>query len=218
MILALETSSLVCGASLHENGECIAESYLQEARVHAEKLVGLVGQLLEDQTIRVEKLRAVIVSAGPGSFTGLRIGMSFAKGLVYPNKIPLAGVNTMNAYLAATRDTAKDAEQPVWVIRSHRDYIYAAALQDPAGPLEIRYGQIRELKDWFPDCRHIISNEALAELGDSLRVSERPVLPSMIGDYYIRYGNDSAGTDYDSLVLEYGMDYKPKEWKPDTAV
>jgi tRNA threonylcarbamoyl adenosine modification protein YeaZ len=213
MILAIETSSLVCGASLHDNGECIAEVYIEEPRVHAEKLVGLVNQLFEEQKIRVQKLSAVIVSAGPGSFTGLRIGMSFAKGLVYPHKIPLAGVNTMKAFITGTVDDVDRALNPLWAIRSHKDYIYTAQFKTDIDKIQIRYGQIHNIKEWYPQCGMIVCNDALEEISD-IPVLDRSILPSMMGDYYIRHMNNTAVTDYDSLVIEYGMDYKPKEWNP----
>lgn len=209
----METSSVICGASLHENGECIAESYLKEPRVHAEKLVGLVDKLFEEQTIRVQKIKVVVVSAGPGSFTGLRIGMSFAKGLVYPHNIPLAGVNTMKAFMAGTLGEVAREENPLWIIRSHKDYIYTAEYCDPIDAIHIRYGQIKDIAEWHPHCRQIVCNEKLDEI-THVAVTVKDILPSMIGNYYIRYMDDTANTDYDSLVLEYGMDYKPKEWKP----
>ncbi|MEA3392189.1 MAG: tRNA (adenosine(37)-N6)-threonylcarbamoyltransferase complex dimerization subunit type 1 TsaB [Candidatus Marinimicrobia bacterium] len=213
MILAMETSSLVCGASLHDNGECIAEAYIKEPRVHAEKLVGLVNQLFEEQKIRVQKLNAVVVSAGPGSFTGLRIGMSFAKGLVYPHQIPLAGVNTMKAFIAGTVDEIDRTKDPLWVIRSHKDYIYTAQFMTELDEIDIRYGQIHNIKEWYPECGMIVCNDVLEEISD-IPVFDRSILPSMMGDYYIRHMDNMAVTDYDSLVIEYGMDYKPKEWKP----
>ncbi len=209
----METSSLVCGASLHDNGECIAEVYIKEPRVHAEKLVGLVAQLFEEQKIRIQKLTAVVVSAGPGSFTGLRIGMSFAKGLVYPHQIPLAGVNTMKAFIAGTVDDVDRTKDPLWVIRSHKDYIYTTQFKNELDEINIRYGQIQNIKEWYPECAMIISNDALEEIVD-IPVLERSILPSMIGNYYVHHKNNTAVRDYDSLVLEYGMDYKPKEWNP----
>ena len=208
----METSSVICGASLHENGECIAETFLKEPRVHAEKLVGLVDKLFEEQTIRIQKIKAVLVSAGPGSFTGLRIGMSFAKGLVYPHKIPLAGVNTMKAFMAGTLNETEYKQDALWIIRSHKDYIYTAEYCDPIDQIKIRYGQIKDIAEWHPNSKQIVCNEAMPEFAD-IPVIEKDILPSMIGNYYIRYMDDTAGTDYDSLVLEYGMDYKPKEWK-----
>ncbi|MDZ7820439.1 MAG: tRNA (adenosine(37)-N6)-threonylcarbamoyltransferase complex dimerization subunit type 1 TsaB [Candidatus Marinimicrobia bacterium] len=206
MILAIETSSLVCGASLHAGGECLAERYLEQPRVHAEKLAVLVRDLLEEEGIRISELRAVAVSAGPGSFTGLRIGMSFAKGLVYPHRIPLAAVNSMEAFIAGTREDADPEQLPVWVIHSHRDHIYMA----DTGAVNIYYGKTGDIPVRYPECRQIITNGDIGIPG--IASVKRPVLPSAVGNYYLEHLPGTATTDYDSLILEYGMNYKPKEW------
>lgn len=216
MILALETSSLVCGASLHDGSLCVAESFLYEPRVHAEKLVGLVADLFEEQLIRIDKLDAVVVSSGPGSFTGLRIGMSFAKGLVYPHKIPLGTVNTMQAFMEGTNEMSRP-DETLWLIRSHRDLVYSAVFKDPVSEIIIHYGKIDELKNWYPECRNIICNQEIPEIND-IPVTQKKILPSFIGNYYTKNCPGSAVLDYDSLVLEYGMEYKPKEWKPGPPV
>lgn len=212
MILAIETSSKVCGVSLHDQDLCVAERYLEEERVHAEKLVTLTAELLEEQQIRIPSLEAVVVSAGPGSFTGLRIGMSFAKGLVYPHRISLAAVNSMHAYIAAFRDMIAPEEKPLWVIRSHRDFVYMASYTTEFPKLEIRFGKIGEIAARYPDCRHLISNTTPGIALPEIRITRRSILPSMIGNYYLQYAPGSANCDYDSLALEYGMAYKPKEW------
>ncbi|MDD3094827.1 MAG: tRNA (adenosine(37)-N6)-threonylcarbamoyltransferase complex dimerization subunit type 1 TsaB [Candidatus Neomarinimicrobiota bacterium] len=216
MILAIETSSKVCGISLHDDTGCVAERYLEEERVHAEKLVTLTAEILEENSIRIPALETVVVSAGPGSFTGLRIGMSFAKGLVYPHRIPLAAVNSMHAYIAGCRDLIDPDEHPLWLLRSHRDYVYSAGYASEFPQLDIHYCKTGDIASRYPQCRHIISNTALSDLGPEFRITRRSLLPSLIGNYYQAYFPGSAGTDYDSLVLEYGMAYKPKEWENGT--
>lgn len=212
MILAIETSSKVCGVSLHDRDLCVAERFLEEERVHAEKLVTLTAELLEEQQIRIPSLQAVVVSAGPGSFTGLRIGMSFAKGLVYPHRIPLAAVNSMYAYIASCRDLIAAEEKALWLIRSHRDFVYMASYAPEFPKLRIRFGKTGEIVQSYPDCRHLISNTVPEVPLPGIRITRRSILPSMIGNYYQQYEPGSANCDYDSLVLEYGMAYKPKEW------
>jgi tRNA threonylcarbamoyl adenosine modification protein YeaZ len=213
MILAIETSSLVCGVSLHDEDSCVAEIYLEEERVHAEKLAVLTAKILEEQTIRVPQLDAVVVSSGPGSFTGLRIGMSFAKGLAYPQQLPLAGVNTMQAFVAGTGKLSDPSEHPVWIIRSHRDFVYMAEAAESPETIRIIYDKIGELRSHFPRCRHAIVNTGMNVEDNDIRLTQRPVLPSLIGSFYRLYRNGSAERDYDKVLLDYGMDYKPREWK-----
>lgn len=211
--MAIETSSPVCGVSLHDAEGCLAENYLEQERVHAEKLAGLTAEILEAQTIRIPQLDAVVVSAGPGSFTGLRIGMSFAKGLVFPHRIPLAALNTMQAYIAGTGDLSEAPEHTVWMIRSHRDFYYMAKKTENIKDTKIVYGKIGSLRQHFPGCMHIICNAEIPVPGSGITQSRSAILPSMIGNYYLNHAQGSAVTDYDRVLLDYGMDYKPKEWE-----
>lgn len=213
MILAIETSSLVCGVSLHDAENCVAETYLEEERVHAERLAGMTAELLESQSVSIPALEAVLVSAGPGSFTGLRIGMSFAKGLVYPQRLPLAAVNTMQAYISGTEQDAGSGEKTVWVIRSHRDFYYMSEKSADIRETKIIYDKFAGLKDHFPACRHIICNSEINPKDPGIRFTRRSILPSMIGGFYRRYTPDAANRDYDHAMLDYGMDYKPRQWE-----
>lgn len=210
MILSIETSSLVCGVSLHDADNCVAETYLEQERVHAEKLAGITAEILESQAVSIPALEAVIVSAGPGSFTGLRIGMSFAKGLVYPQRLPLAAVNTMQAYISGTEHDA--GKNTVWMIRSHRDFYYMSEKSADIRGTKIIYAGFSELWDYFPACRHIICNSTINPQKTGIRLIRRSILPSMIGDYYLRYFPHTASGDYDHVTLDYGMNYKPRQW------
>lgn len=97
LILQIETATAVCSCSLSLNGEEVAVRELNEANVHIEKLTLLIEEVLSVVGNALEDLDAVAVSMGPGSYTGLRIGVSTAKGLCYALDIPLISVNTLDA-------------------------------------------------------------------------------------------------------------------------
>ncbi|TXC75649.1 tRNA (adenosine(37)-N6)-threonylcarbamoyltransferase complex dimerization subunit type 1 TsaB [Luteibaculum oceani] len=99
-MLALETSTKVCSVALWNQGDLVAykESDDQEYD-HAEKLNPFIVELLEEQGLRVPDLAAVAVSRGPGSYTGLRIGVASAKGLCYSTGLPLISVCPLQAML-----------------------------------------------------------------------------------------------------------------------
>ncbi|WP_346354861.1 tRNA (adenosine(37)-N6)-threonylcarbamoyltransferase complex dimerization subunit type 1 TsaB [Azotosporobacter soli] len=103
-ILALDTATMVSGVALAAQGKVIAELTLQIGKTHSEMLLPHIKELLNMAGIDKKELRAVAVSIGPGSFTGLRIGLATAKALAYALKIPLIGVSTLEAlaYGAAT--------------------------------------------------------------------------------------------------------------------
>lgn len=97
LILSIETSTDNCSVALHSKGELISIKEWGEQGGHAAKLPGLVDEVLKDSKIQSHQLQAIAVSEGPGSYTGLRIGVSTAKGLAYALEIPLIGVNTLQS-------------------------------------------------------------------------------------------------------------------------
>ena len=99
MILSIETSTEVCSVALHSQDSLVASLESLTAYSHAEKLAPLIDQILVDNNIKRGELTAVAVSAGPGSYTGLRIGTSTAKGLCYALNIPLITISTLVSML-----------------------------------------------------------------------------------------------------------------------
>ena len=95
-ILNIETATKNCSVSLSKNGQTVALKELSEEQFnHAEKLHLFVKEILASESISFADLNAVAVSKGPGSYTGLRIGVSAAKGLCYALNIPLIAVDTL---------------------------------------------------------------------------------------------------------------------------
>jgi tRNA threonylcarbamoyladenosine biosynthesis protein TsaB len=99
VILSIETSTDVCSVAIHNNGRLVADRESLEAYSHAEKLAPLIDEILRDSKIKRSELTAIAVSAGPGSYTGLRIGTSTAKGLCYALNIPLITIGTLESML-----------------------------------------------------------------------------------------------------------------------
>lgn len=98
IILNLETATKNCSVSLAENGKVIAlKEFNNEGYSHAEKLNIFIEDVLKTAEKSIDELSAVAVSKGPGSFTGLRIGVSSAKGLCFALDIPLISVNTLQS-------------------------------------------------------------------------------------------------------------------------
>lgn len=96
-VLALDTATLVSSVALATADTLVAELTLQTKKTHSELLMPHVAQILEMAGIKKSELKAVAVSIGPGSFTGLRIGLATAKALAYALNIPIIGVPTLAA-------------------------------------------------------------------------------------------------------------------------
>jgi tRNA threonylcarbamoyladenosine biosynthesis protein TsaB len=94
MILYIETATNVCSAALCSGKDVISVKESVDARLHASMLTVYIGELFKEAGISATDLKAVAVSKGPGSYTGLRIGVSVAKGIAFGASLPLIGVET----------------------------------------------------------------------------------------------------------------------------
>jgi len=106
VILGIDTATLTCGVALWdtERAEPVAEYALTGRYIHSEKLVPMIAELLREAAVDREQLTAVAVTAGPGSFTGLRIGFTAAKTLAYAWGLPLIPVSTLDVLAGALAD------------------------------------------------------------------------------------------------------------------
>ena len=95
LILSIETSTTVCSVALHEDKKLISVLEIHQEYSHASKLASLVDQITKLTGIALDQLNCVAFSSGPGSYTGLRVGASLAKGLCYSLDIPLVAVSTL---------------------------------------------------------------------------------------------------------------------------
>ncbi len=95
LILNIETSTEVCSITISKNGELLYKKETLEGLSHSELLTVFIEELLAENNLKLNQLDAVAVSKGPGSYTGLRIGVSVAKGLCYGLEIPLIAVNSL---------------------------------------------------------------------------------------------------------------------------
>lgn len=97
LILCIETGTDICSVGIARDGELVSLRESDEGRDHAKKVAVFVDELLSETGISPDELNAVAVGMGPGSYTGLRIGVSFAKGLCYGLQIPLVAIGSLDA-------------------------------------------------------------------------------------------------------------------------
>ena len=96
MILAIDTSTARLGIAVYNGSEILAESSWTSPNRHTVSLAPAVKAMLSDLEIDMKKLKAVAVALGPGSFTSLRVGLSFAKGMALGSGVPVIGVPTLD--------------------------------------------------------------------------------------------------------------------------
>jgi len=103
MILAIETATEICSTALVHRSSVLIERSLSERNIHSERLLSMIDEILREKNVSKTSLDAVAVSIGPGSFTGLRIGLSAAKGLAMALDLPIIAVPTLDGIAEAFR-------------------------------------------------------------------------------------------------------------------
>jgi tRNA threonylcarbamoyladenosine biosynthesis protein TsaB len=94
-ILNLETSTAVCSVSVTGDGKVLSFREQLDAKSHAAQLAPFIDEVLKESGLKAQNLSAIAVSKGPGSYTGLRIGVSTAKGIAYALNVPLIAIDTL---------------------------------------------------------------------------------------------------------------------------
>ncbi len=162
LTLAFETSAKAVSVALTENGKLLGESYQNTGMTHSQTLMVMAEDVLKTAGKTVEDVTVVAVAEGPGSFTGVRIGVAAAKGMAWGREIPCYGVSTLEA-MAVSLGVYEGYVCPVMDAR--RSQVYNALFY-------VNQGTISRVA---PD-RAI----ALSELKEELKVLEKPIF--LVGD------------------------------------
>lgn len=125
LILHIETTGPVCSVAISKNGRLIDSMRSEEANAHGTILTVLIQDLLAKNNLKIENLNAISLSSGPGSYTGLRIGSSTAKGICYALNIPLIAISTLEILKQAS-----DNENTLVLIDARRMDAYAGFYKD----------------------------------------------------------------------------------------
>jgi len=126
IILGIETATKICSVAITDGGKLLALKEEGGEYSHAEKLNGFIEDCLKEANVTLQHIDAIAVSKGPGSYTGLRIGVSTAKGLCYALKKPLISVDTLQAMALAMSKTDDNFDLYVPMIDARRMEVYTA--------------------------------------------------------------------------------------------
>jgi len=162
LILAFETSAKAGSVALYEEGKLLGEFYQNTGLTHSQTVMVMAEELLKSCGKAVSDLTGVAVAAGPGSFTGVRIGVAAAKGLAWGAELPLYGVSTLEA-MALQLGIFEGFVLPVMDAR--RSQVYNALFLAEEGKLT-RLTEDRAI--------------SLEDLGEELKKLEKPVF--LVGD------------------------------------
>ena len=132
-ILALETSAKSVSAAVVENGAVLCSAYQNTGLTHSRTLMPLVDGMLRAADLQMSHMELIAVAQGPGSFTGLRIGVSAAKGLAWTLDVPCCGVSTLLAMAQNLRHTEATV---ICAMDARRSQVYNALFRAKDGTLE----------------------------------------------------------------------------------
>ena len=131
-ILALETSAKAVSAAVSENGKILCSGYQDTGLTHSRTLMPIVEHILKNTGLTVADMDAIAVAAGPGSFTGIRIGVAAAKGLAFAADKPAVGVSTL---AAMARNVAFRDGLVICAMDARRQQVYNALFEAKDGQL-----------------------------------------------------------------------------------
>ncbi len=186
LILAIESSTSVCSVALFDGLQLMSIREVNEGYNHAALLTRFIQEVLEEKGYHANQLSAVAVSKGPGSYTGLRIGVSAAKGVCFAHHIPLIGVSALEAMALHLAEECNPDDYFIPMIDAGRMEVYTMIFDgtmrviEPLGAKIISRDSFDNLPS--PACRYLTGNGAFKfrDLfsGDRNVVIRDDVLPS----------------------------------------
>lgn len=126
LILNIETATEVCSVALGLDGQVVESETIDTPNRHASHTTVLIQQVLDSSGYSINRIDAVAVSAGPGSYTGLRIGASIAKGICFARRIPLIAIPTLQGIAQGAIYDFPEADLILPMIDARRQEVYAA--------------------------------------------------------------------------------------------
>lgn len=160
LLLHIETSAKMCSVSLSSNRiiiDCIEE--IEDKYIHSEKLTVFIQEILRNNNLKLNDLMAMSISIGPGSYTGLRIGLSTAKALSFAGNIPLIPLNSLEILLQCENQFEKNR---IALIDARRMEVYALGKNQKQ---EI----IVELNPYIIDENSFENLEPFIAIGDAIK-------------------------------------------------
>jgi len=205
-ILSIETSGILCGVSVYFDDGKYFTVNIHQKNVHAEKLFECIDSVITSASISLDDLCAIAISAGPGSFTGLRIGMSATKGLAFGSHLPIIPVPTFDALALQISSYLPDGTEFFIANKVNVEEIYFA-----------KFKVIGNSYIFAEGLKIIHREELLSKVGDQLTFGTacinydcknfKPNV-SMPDPFYVAkwsklFGEDKVLIDYDYLEPNY---------------
>ena len=216
-LLAIETSDSICGACIYFDESKYFSSKILLKHSHSEKLFELINTVLEQAELKMVDVKLISVSSGPGSFTGLRIGMAAAKGIAEPLNLPILPVPTFEALALHISNFLETGSHFIII--------------NPVGKDELYFGKfhVKSNNHIFQEELKIIPNNDFVSLSEGLKVFGKVNVkndliqngiinisspdPEYIAKWSVIYGDGKVLNDFDFLEPNYLKEFIVKEKK-----
>lgn len=212
-ILAIETSGDLCSVALSLDQNKFDERNILLKHIHSEKLIPMIEELLKSNNIEAKDLDCLSVSIGPGSFTGLRIGLTAAKGIAFASNIPIVPVPTFDALSFEISEYIPENEMFCIINNANIEECYFAKYQKSNNGVNKLVESCillkTELDKKIDNCKLLFGNlKALSEI----RNISSPRAISLAKWTYL-FGEDLLTYDYDYLEPKYLKNFKVRNQK-----
>lgn len=153
-LLCIETSTDICSVCLSSNNDIVAIKESEKAFSHSESIAVFIEEILKDVNWKISDLDVIGLTEGPGSYTALRIGSSFAKGLCYGQNIPLITIPTLDALANSIKKSTGKNELIIPLLDARRMEVYRTIYDrelniiEPLSPLVLEEDSFRYLSDF----------------------------------------------------------------------
>jgi len=211
-VLAFETSENLCGVCIYFSDEKYFSSIINLKHSHSEKIFEAAEWLFRTSGIKPEDLDSIAISEGPGSFTGLRIGFSAAKGIAYGANIPIVPVPTYKAFAFQLAHIKNDGDEFIISNKVNKEEVYFAKFQIRANSYIFAEDLTILRKDFF-----MRKAEGIKVFGNAAVLLDKPVEypstpdPLFIAKWAIEFGTNKKTLKYDFMEPNYLKDFIIKE-------
>ena len=206
ILLHIETATDVCSVALTQGAEVLGVCESADGNSHSKNLLPFIDQVLRDNGKTTADLQGIVVSIGPGSYTGLRIGVSTAKGMAYSLSIPVITVSTLESIAQGAKQQASDNCDIVPMIDARRMEVFAARYDSDMNLLdevaavivdENAYSELLQKKEvlfcgnGMPKCKELLSQFPNARFAD-FTLSAQYMLPAALKKWEAKDFADTA--------------------------
>ena len=195
-ILSVDTSSNVCSVAIMEDDKCIVENSINDGKTHSENLMPLIEKTLQDNNVKLNSIELIAVVVGPGSFTGIRVGLTIAKVYAWSLNIPIIPITSLEAMACS----CEEDRMLVPIIDARRGYVYGAIYKDDEEILKPQHIKLETLMEHLKDNNYVfITKDDIALDGD--KCSYKPNILKIVNKFCQKKALNPHGVNPEYLKL-----------------